>query len=67
MPGEDQSEASEDLGVGVERWFTYAELAHATGQFGEQFVLGTGQFGTVYKGQLSDGTAVAIKRLKDAR
>ncbi|KAE8768013.1 putative serine/threonine-protein kinase receptor [Hordeum vulgare] len=44
--------------------FRYTDLAHATKNFSEK--LGTGGFGSVYKGALSDSTAIAVKRLDGA-
>ncbi|CAA0839619.1 Protein kinase family protein [Striga hermonthica] len=43
--------------------FDYAELEEATDNFHSSRVLGDGGFGTVYYGTLSDGRAVAVKRL----
>ncbi|XP_022934861.1 receptor-like serine/threonine-protein kinase ALE2 isoform X2 [Cucurbita moschata] len=45
------------------RFLTYEELKEATHNFEAASILGEGGFGRVYKGVLSDGTAVAIKRL----
>lgn len=45
------------------RFLTYEELKDATNNFEATSILGEGGFGRVYKGVLSDGTAVAIKRL----
>ncbi|KAM0953683.1 putative protein kinase RLK-Pelle-CR4L family [Dioscorea sansibarensis] len=42
--------------------FTLAELAAATKNFSLENKIGSGSFGTVYKGKLSDGREVAIKR-----
>ncbi|XP_073101451.1 probable receptor-like protein kinase At5g24010, partial [Elaeis guineensis] len=39
-----------------------AEIELATNDFDERFVIGTGGFGKVYRGVLSDGTRVAVKR-----
>lgn len=38
------------------------EMEQATKQFNESNLIGCGSFGLVYKGFLSDGTIVAIKR-----
>eukprot|EP00475_Leptophrys_vorax_P022996 TRINITY_DN31335_c0_g4_i2.p1 TRINITY_DN31335_c0_g4~~TRINITY_DN31335_c0_g4_i2.p1 ORF type:complete len:681 (+),score=0.28 TRINITY_DN31335_c0_g4_i2:53-2044(+) len=51
---------------GEVRWFTFAELALATNEFGrsgQRNVLGAGRFGTVYRARLVDGGTVAVKRL----
>lgn len=45
------------------RFFGYEELKKATNNFEPESILGEGGFGRVFKGVLSDGTAVAIKRL----
>ncbi|XP_039161101.1 somatic embryogenesis receptor kinase 1-like [Eucalyptus grandis] len=45
---------------------TYQELKVATGNFSKENVLGEGGFGTVYRGILLDGSAVAIKRYSRA-
>ncbi|KAL6644797.1 hypothetical protein ACP70R_016405 [Stipagrostis hirtigluma subsp. patula] len=42
--------------------FSYDYLAHCTKKFSQK--LGMGSFGSVYKGTLPDGTAVAVKRLE---
>ncbi|KAK3160007.1 hypothetical protein QOZ80_1BG0054080 [Eleusine coracana subsp. coracana] len=45
------------------RFLSYEELKEATNNFESSSVLGEGGFGRVFKGVLSDGTAVAIKKL----
>ncbi|XP_047316647.1 serine/threonine-protein kinase PBS1-like [Impatiens glandulifera] len=45
------------------RFLAYEELKEATNNFESASILGEGGFGKVFKGVLSDGTAVAIKRL----
>ncbi|PIN18582.1 Serine/threonine protein kinase [Handroanthus impetiginosus] len=44
--------------------FTMDEIRKATRNFSPTFKIGQGGFGTVYKGQLEDGTMVAVKRAK---
>ncbi|KAF9619807.1 hypothetical protein IFM89_009558 [Coptis chinensis] len=45
------------------RFLAFEELKEATNNFESSSVLGEGGFGKVFKGVLSDGTAVAIKKL----
>ncbi|PKU78567.1 proline-rich receptor-like protein kinase PERK15 isoform X1 [Dendrobium catenatum] len=47
------------------RFLAYEELKEATNNFETSSVLGEGGFGRVFKGVLSDGTAVAIKKLNN--
>ncbi|KAK8681496.1 hypothetical protein V6N13_053898 [Hibiscus sabdariffa] len=44
------------------RWFSYDELKKCTNNFSESNELGYGGYGKVYRGTLSDGQSVAIKR-----
>ncbi|XP_047319830.1 calmodulin-binding receptor-like cytoplasmic kinase 2 isoform X2 [Impatiens glandulifera] len=44
--------------------FSLNEILKATKNFSSSLKIGQGGFGTVYKGQLTDGTFVAIKRAK---
>lgn len=44
-------------------WFTLRDLEIATGYFAKENVLGEGGYGIVYKGQLTNGTIVAVKNL----
>ncbi|WOH09959.1 hypothetical protein DCAR_0729420 [Daucus carota subsp. sativus] len=43
---------------------TYKQLSEATGGFDEQRIIGSGSYGRVYKGVLSEGTPIAIKVLQ---
>ncbi|GMH20685.1 hypothetical protein Nepgr_022526 [Nepenthes gracilis] len=57
--------ASDPGGLGNSRpWFTYEELSDATNGFSSKSILGAGGFGCVYKGFLTDGREVAVKKLK---
>lgn len=53
------------INLGNLRQFTLRELQLATENFNTKNILGQGGFGNVYRGRLSDGTIVAVKRLKD--
>lgn len=55
----------EEVSLGNLRRFQFRELQIATNNFSSKNILGKGGFGNVYKGHLRDGTAVAVKRLKD--
>lgn len=56
---EDETEIISIPGLPVR--FTYEEIARATGDFMTQ--IGSGGFGTVYKGTLVDRTEVAVKKI----
>ncbi|CAL5060123.1 unnamed protein product [Urochloa decumbens] len=43
--------------------YTYRELVRATGNFSQSNKIGEGGFGSVYKGQLKNGTIIAVKVL----
>ncbi|KMZ70659.1 Kinase-like protein [Zostera marina] len=47
-------------------WFTIKELERATGNFTSKNIIGQGGFGVVYKGVLSDGSQVAVKKLSNS-
>jgi serine/threonine protein kinase len=49
-------------GTNLGRYFTFAELQEATNDFDESLILGVGGFGKVFKGEIDDGTKVAVKR-----
>lgn len=46
------------------RMFSLREIKKATNGFSKERILGSGGFGEVYKGELQDGTTVAIKSAK---
>lgn len=55
----------EEVSLGNLRRFQFRELQIATNNFSSKNILGKGGFGNVYKGILTDGSVVAVKRLKD--
>ncbi|XP_062158779.1 protein NSP-INTERACTING KINASE 3 [Alnus glutinosa] len=54
-----------DVCLGHLKRYTFKELRASTDHFNSKNILGRGGFGIVYKGCLNNGTAVAVKRLKD--
>jgi hypothetical protein len=54
----DQQE--EQVSLGNLRRFSFKELQIATNNFSSKNILGKGGFGNVYKGELRDGTLVAV-------
>ncbi|RLN13475.1 PTI1-like tyrosine-protein kinase [Panicum miliaceum] len=62
--GEDLS----DEGSGSLRWgFSLRELRSATNSFNYDNKIGEGPFGSVYWGQVWDGSQIAVKRLKNSK
>ena len=51
--------------LGNLRRFQFRELQVATSNFASKNIVGKGGFRIVYRGFLSDGTVVVVKRLKD--
>ncbi|GLJ24919.1 hypothetical protein SUGI_0476720 [Cryptomeria japonica] len=46
-------------------WLSLEEIAAATDNFSPANVIGEGGFGTVYRGTLSDGQQIAVKRIRN--
>lgn len=51
--------------LGWGHWFTLRDLELATNRFSQENVLGEGGYGIVYRGQLINGTPVAVKKILD--
>ncbi|XP_042009807.1 probable receptor-like protein kinase At5g18500 [Salvia splendens] len=49
--------------LGWGHWFTLRDLELATNRFSKENILGEGGYGVVYRGQLINGTQVAVKKL----
>lgn len=49
--------------LGWGHWFTLRDLELATDKFAKENVLGEGGYGIVYRGQLINGTPVAVKKI----
>ncbi|KAH6819002.1 Protein kinase superfamily protein [Perilla frutescens var. frutescens] len=49
--------------LGWGHWFTLRDLELATNRFSKENILGEGGYGVVYRGQLINGTPVAVKKL----
>lgn len=54
-----------EFNIGHLKRFSLRELQIATSNFNPKNIIGQGGFGVVYKGLLSNKTAIAVKRLKD--
>ncbi|KAK6157617.1 hypothetical protein DH2020_011865 [Rehmannia glutinosa] len=59
-----QQLSATDNGLDKTKLFSSKELAQATDRYNENRILGSGGQGTVYKGMLTDGRIVAVKKSK---
>ncbi|KAG6593625.1 Receptor-like kinase TMK4, partial [Cucurbita argyrosperma subsp. sororia] len=70
VPSELQSQSSEDFSNNIHSFeggnvaISIHLLRQVTNNFSEDNVLGRGGFGVVYKGELHDGTIIAVKRME---
>ncbi|KAL8483008.1 hypothetical protein ACS0TY_025892 [Phlomoides rotata] len=53
--------------LGQFKRFSLEELQVATDNFSNKNILGRGSFGKIYKGRLTDGSLVSVKRLREDR
>lgn len=49
--------------LGWGHWFTLRDLEVATNSFSQENVIGEGGYGVVYRGELTNGTHVAVKKI----
>ncbi|KAF8110100.1 hypothetical protein N665_0088s0111 [Sinapis alba] len=49
--------------LGWGHWFTLRDLEIATNSFSQENVIGEGGYGVVYRGELTNGTHVAVKKI----
>ncbi|KAF3660667.1 putative receptor-like serine/threonine-protein kinase [Capsicum chinense] len=57
------SGSNESTNIGWGRWYSLKELEMATNGFRAENVIGEGGYGVVFRGELQDGSVVAVKKL----